>query len=73
MCCARVRVCLTVFCCCLCCFVALLPVGVALCVCVSMLYRLPGHHGSVNDVTFHPYEPVLASASSDKKIFMGEL
>ncbi|EPR61158.1 U5 snRNP-specific protein [Toxoplasma gondii GAB2-2007-GAL-DOM2] len=38
-----------------------------------LLYRLPGHSGSVNDVCFHPTEPVIASASSDRTVFMGEL
>lgn len=36
-------------------------------------YRLPGHAGAVNDVDFHPTEPILASASADRKIFLGEL
>eukprot|EP00884_Botryococcus_braunii_P019166 jgi/Botrbrau1/5933/Bobra.0366s0107.1 len=39
----------------------------------SLKYRLPGHKGSVNDVAFHPKEPIVASASSDKTIYMGEL
>lgn len=38
-----------------------------------ILYKLPGHRGSVNDVQFHPKEPVVASASSDRTIFLGEL
>ena len=38
------------------------------------LYDLPGHKGCVNAVTFHPTEPtVIASGSSDKQIFVGEL
>ena len=37
------------------------------------LYKLPGHGGSVNDVRFHPTMPVLASASTDKSIILGEL
>eukprot|EP00038_Savillea_parva_P014485 m.11117 g.11117 ORF g.11117 m.11117 type:complete len:347 (-) comp2817_c0_seq1:1239-2279(-) len=36
-------------------------------------YKLPGHTGSVNDVDFHPSEPIILSASSDKKIYLGEL
>lgn len=36
-------------------------------------YRLPGHAGSVNEVDFHPKEPILASGSSDKHIYLGEL
>lgn len=39
----------------------------------SHLYYLPGHKGSVNDVIFHPKEPIIASCSSDKTIFLGEL
>jgi Prp8 binding protein len=37
------------------------------------LYCLPGHTGSVNDVTFHPYEPIVASCSTDKQVWLGEL
>lgn len=37
------------------------------------LYTLPGHTGCVNSVIFHPTENVIASASSDKTIFVGEL
>jgi len=37
------------------------------------LYSLPGHAGCVNAVVFHPKENVVASASSDKTIFVGEL
>mmetsp|Transcript_19580 Transcript_19580/g.30672 ORF Transcript_19580/g.30672 Transcript_19580/m.30672 type:complete len:338 (-) Transcript_19580:138-1151(-) len=36
-------------------------------------YKLPGHTGCVNDVDFHPVEPILASASSDHKIYFGEV
>ena len=36
-------------------------------------YKLPGHSGSVNDASFHPKEPIVASASSDKQIYLGEL
>jgi len=38
-----------------------------------ILYKLPGHAGSVNEVDFHPTEPVIASCSNDKKIFLGEI
>ncbi|XP_071451309.1 U5 small nuclear ribonucleoprotein 40 kDa protein [Hetaerina americana] len=38
-----------------------------------VLYKLPGHKGSVNDVHFHPKEPIILSASSDKNIFLGEI
>mmetsp|Transcript_2709 Transcript_2709/g.5805 ORF Transcript_2709/g.5805 Transcript_2709/m.5805 type:complete len:337 (-) Transcript_2709:1033-2043(-) len=37
------------------------------------LYHLPGHAGSVNEVAFHPKEPVIASCGSDKQIYLGEL
>jgi len=37
------------------------------------LYRLPGHTGSVNEVAFHPTEPVIASVSTDRTIWLGEL
>ncbi|KAG2437583.1 hypothetical protein HYH02_011223 [Chlamydomonas schloesseri] len=39
----------------------------------KLLYKLPGHTGSVNEVVFHPKEPIIGSASSDKTIFLGEL
>lgn len=38
-----------------------------------ILYKLPGHNGSVNDVVFHPNEPIIASGSSDKQVFLGEI
>lgn len=38
------------------------------------LYYLPGHKDTVNEVVFSPAnEPVIASGSSDKTIFLGEL
>ena len=39
----------------------------------NLLYKLPGHQGSVNAVDFHPNEPILLSAGSDKRVFLGEL
>ncbi|KAF5833706.1 WD40 repeat-like protein [Dunaliella salina] len=36
-------------------------------------YKLPGHAGSVNDCAFHPSQPIIASASSDKTLYLGEL
>uniref|UniRef100_A0AC34F414 U5 small nuclear ribonucleoprotein 40 kDa protein n=1 Tax=Panagrolaimus sp. ES5 TaxID=591445 RepID=A0AC34F414_9BILA len=39
----------------------------------NILYKLPGHQGSVNATDFHPSEPILLSASSDKQIYLGEL
>lgn len=38
-----------------------------------ILYKLPGHNGSVNDIGFHPKEPIVLSASSDKQIYLGEI
>ena len=38
-----------------------------------LLYKLPGHSGSVNEAVFHPQEPIVASAGSDKQIYVGEL
>ena len=38
-----------------------------------VLYKLPGHSGSVNEVDFHPKEPIVLSGSSDKKLFLGEI
>lgn len=37
------------------------------------LYLLGGHKGSVNDVIFHPTQPIVASCGSDKTIYLGEL
>jgi Prp8 binding protein len=34
---------------------------------------LPGHRGCVNDVQFSPNEPIIASCSNDRTIFLGEL
>ncbi|KAI6191885.1 WD-40 repeat protein [Aphelenchoides bicaudatus] len=36
-------------------------------------YGLPGHQGSVNAVDFHPYDPILISGGSDKRIYLGEI
>ena len=38
-----------------------------------ILYKLPGHKGSVNDVHFHPVEPIIGSVSNDGMIFIGEI
>ena len=38
-----------------------------------ILYKLPGHAGSVNEIDFHPFEPIIASGSSDKRIYLGEI
>ncbi|KAJ1486123.1 WD40-repeat-containing domain protein [Baffinella frigidus] len=36
-------------------------------------YKLPGHKACVNDVDFHPHEPIIGSGSSDKTAFLGEI
>eukprot|EP00002_Diphylleia_rotans_P020493 TRINITY_DN3974_c0_g2_i1.p1 TRINITY_DN3974_c0_g2~~TRINITY_DN3974_c0_g2_i1.p1 ORF type:complete len:351 (+),score=71.00 TRINITY_DN3974_c0_g2_i1:56-1108(+) len=36
-------------------------------------YKLPGHSGSINEVVFHPHEPIIASCGSDRQIYLGEL
>ncbi|CAG8546055.1 5254_t:CDS:10 [Paraglomus brasilianum] len=39
----------------------------------KILYKLPGHKGCVNDIDFHPKEPIIASGSTDRQIFLGEI
>ena len=39
----------------------------------AVVHRLAGHAGSVNDVAFHPREPIIASAGSDGSIIIGEV
>ncbi|KAF9976790.1 hypothetical protein BGZ73_007794 [Actinomortierella ambigua] len=39
----------------------------------KILYRLPGHKGCVNEVDFHPKEPIVLSCSTDKTMFLGEI
>ncbi|KAI1262615.1 WD40 repeat-like protein [Xylariaceae sp. FL1019] len=40
----------------------------------KLLYKLPGHKGTVNCAEFTPNdEPILLSASSDRRILLGEL
>lgn len=36
-------------------------------------WKLPGHSGSVNDISFSPSEPIIVSASTDRKLLIGEL
>uniref|UniRef100_A0A3B3ZRM6 Uncharacterized protein n=1 Tax=Periophthalmus magnuspinnatus TaxID=409849 RepID=A0A3B3ZRM6_9GOBI len=38
-----------------------------------ILYKLPGHAGSVNEVVFHPEESIVLSGASDKRLYMGEI
>lgn len=39
----------------------------------KILYKLPGHRGTVNEVTWHPHEPIIASGSTDRLIYVGEI
>lgn len=39
----------------------------------KILYRLPGHKGTVNAVDFHPDENVIVSGSTDRTLLLGEL
>ena len=39
----------------------------------KVLYKLPGHKGSVNEVDFHSKEPIIASCSNDQSIYLGEI
>ncbi len=39
----------------------------------ELVYRLPGHLGSVNEAVFHPSEPIVGSCSSDRRVYLGEL
>lgn len=39
----------------------------------KIAYKLPGHKGGVNEVDFHPTQPIVASCSSDKTVFLGEI
>ncbi|KAJ6084493.1 hypothetical protein N7486_011293 [Penicillium sp. IBT 16267x] len=40
----------------------------------KLLYKLPGHKGTVNDVQFSPNdEPIILSCSSDRNLMLGEL
>ena len=36
-------------------------------------YKLPGHAGSVNEVDFHPTQPIICSCGNDKQIYLGEI
>merc|ERR1712228_1123572 len=38
-----------------------------------ILYKLPGHSGSINEVHFHPTQPIISSCGNDKQIFLGEI
>ena len=40
--------------------------------CAPIKYKLPGHKGTVNQVVFHPKEPIILSCSTDKSMILGE-
>jgi len=39
----------------------------------EIIYKLPGHKGVVNQVVFHPQQPIIASVGADKNVFLGEI
>jgi Prp8 binding protein len=39
----------------------------------KILHRLSGHNGSVNDVQFSPTHNIVASASTDRNIIIGNI
>lgn len=39
----------------------------------KILYKLPGHKGTVTGVDFHPREPILLTGSKDSNMLLGEL
>lgn len=39
----------------------------------DILYKLPGHRSSVNEVVFSPKESIVLSCSSDKQMYLGEI
>ncbi|KAF9582614.1 hypothetical protein BGW38_010968 [Lunasporangiospora selenospora] len=39
----------------------------------KIMYKLPGHKGCVNQIDFHPKEPIVVSCSTDKTMFLGEI
>ncbi|KNZ62477.1 hypothetical protein VP01_1266g12 [Puccinia sorghi] len=39
----------------------------------NILYKLPGHKGTVTSCAFHPKEPIIASGGVDRQVFLGEI
>ncbi|KAJ3093125.1 hypothetical protein HK102_007964 [Quaeritorhiza haematococci] len=39
----------------------------------KIAYKLPGHKGCVNEVDWHPREPIVVSCSNDKTLLLGEI
>eukprot|EP01029_Cantina_marsupialis_P009840 TRINITY_DN226_c0_g1_i4.p1 TRINITY_DN226_c0_g1~~TRINITY_DN226_c0_g1_i4.p1 ORF type:complete len:348 (+),score=51.97 TRINITY_DN226_c0_g1_i4:65-1108(+) len=39
----------------------------------SIKYRFSGHSASLNDISWHPDEPIICTCSTDKNIVLGEL
>ncbi|OBZ70281.1 hypothetical protein A0H81_09771 [Grifola frondosa] len=38
-----------------------------------VLYKLPGHKGTVTSVDFHPKEPIILTGSKDGTMLLGEI
>lgn len=38
-----------------------------------LLFKLPGHRGTVTCCDWHPKEPVVLSGGADRQVFMGEI
>lgn len=41
--------------------------------CIAFTLNMFVFSGSINDVDFHPNEPIILSGSSDKNLYLGEL
>jgi len=39
----------------------------------KILYKLPGHKGTVTSVDFHPKEPIILTGSKDATMLLGEI
>lgn len=39
----------------------------------KILYKLPGHKGTVTGVDLHPKEPIILTGSKDSNMLLGEL
>lgn len=39
----------------------------------KLLFKLPGHRGTVTSCDFHPREPIIVSGGVDRQVFLGEI
>jgi len=39
----------------------------------ALKHRLGGHTGSVNETALHPFSNIIASASSDRTVWLGQI